>query len=139
MIRTIFTSPFFSSTEQNVSSNPRKAREKRSQIQSVIIITTVDLRGARLVVSVFVVKKTLPLLVKRSLFFKGKTTKGQTEEEEKLHQKKSDETFFLSSSNTNNGEEYAEEEEEEEEERERKDDAREKPLSSSLLLWKRSG
>ena len=134
----ISTSPFFSSTEQNFSSNHEKCAH-RSQIQSVIIITTVDLRGARLVVSVFVVKKTLPLLVKRSLFFKGKTTKGQTEEEEKLHQKKSDETFFLSSSNTNNGEEYAEEEEEEEEERERKDDAREKPLSSSLLLWKRSG
>ena len=50
MIITIFTSPFFSSAEQNFSSNREKsARAQRSQIQSVIIIiiiiiiiTTVD-------------------------------------------------------------------------------------------------
>ena len=60
----ISTSPFFSSTEQNVSSNHEKCA-RRLQIQSVIIITTVDLLLRAFVVSVFVVKKT-PL--KLSLF-----------------------------------------------------------------------
>ena len=52
MIRTISTSPFFSSTEQNFSSN-REKRAQRSQIQSAII--TVESARA-FVVSVFVKK-----------------------------------------------------------------------------------
>ena len=62
MIITIFTSPFFSSAEQNFSSNREKsARAHRSQIQSVIIIiiiiiitiTTVDVCARAFVVSPF--------------------------------------------------------------------------------------
>ena len=71
----ISTSPFFSSTEQNFSSNHEKCAQ-RSQIQSVIIIT-VDLLLRAFVVSVFVVKKT-PL--KLSLFCLpfAERMKGQT-------------------------------------------------------------
>ena len=105
----ISTSPFFSSTEQNVSSNHEKCA-RRSQIQSVIIITTVDLLLRAFVVSVFVVKKT-PL--KRSLLclpFEEERTKGQTAR-----------NFFLSETNTNTGRNTRKKKKK----RERKDDARE--------------
>ena len=104
----ISTSPFFSSTEQNVSSNHEKCA-RRSQIQSVIIITTVDLLLRAFVVSVFVVKKTS---LKRSLFclpFEERT-KGQTAR-----------NFFLSETNTNTGRNTRKKKKK----RERKDDARE--------------
>ena len=104
----ISTSPFFSSTEQNFSSNHEKCAQ-RPQIQSVIIIT-VDLLLRAFVVSVFVVKKT-PL--KRSLFclpFEEERTKGQTAR-----------NFFLSETNTNTGRNTRKKKKK----RERKDDARE--------------
>lgn len=103
----ISTSPFFSSTEQNFSSNHEKCAQ-RSQIQSVIIIT-VDLLLRAFVVSVFVVKKT-PL--KLSLFclpFEERM-KGQTER-----------NFFLSETNTNTGRNT----QKKKKKKERKDDARE--------------
>ena len=73
MIITIFTSPFFSSAEQNFSSNREKsARAQRSQIQSVIIIiiiiiiitTTVDVWRA-FVVSPFTFF-VCPLILRRN-------------------------------------------------------------------------
>ena len=108
----ISTSPFFSSTEQNVSSNHEKCA-RRSQIQSVIIITTVDLLLRAFVVSVFVVKKTS---LKRSLFclpFEERT-KGQTAR-----------NFFLSETNTNTGRNTRKKKKKK---KERKDDAREEAV-----------
>ena len=106
----ISTSPFFSSTEQNFSSNHEKCAQ-RPQIQSVIIIT-VDLLLRAFVVSVFVVKKT-PL--KLSLFclpFEERM-KGQTER-----------NFFLSETNTNTGRNT----QKKKKKKERKDDAREEAV-----------
>ena len=79
MIITIFTSLFFSSAEQNFSSNREKsARAQRSQIQSVIIIIIIII----IITTVDVCAGLLSLLHFFCLPFTNKEErmKGQTEE-----------------------------------------------------------